>query len=81
MYKWFSTGPTKKRIKIDNNITSINISSEWFTDDQFILASQTKQIFYVDDLFNGQNWKVVVDVNHQYIWNILDNVSQYFHLT
>ena len=26
--KWFNTDPTKKKIKIDNNITSINISSE-----------------------------------------------------
>ena len=26
--KWFNTDPTKKKFKIDNNITSINISSE-----------------------------------------------------
>ena len=63
--KWFNIDPTKeKTIKIDNNIISINISSEWFKDNQFILASQAKQVFYVDDLFNGPNWKVVVDVNH-----------------
>ena len=53
-FKWFNIDPTKKKkIKIDNNITSINLSSEWFKDDQFILASQAKQVFYIDDLFNG----------------------------
>ena len=30
----------------------------------------------MDDLFNGPNWKMVVDVNHRHIWNIPDNVSQ-----
>ena len=74
-YKWFNTNPTKKRIKIDNNITSINISSEWCKDDQFILISQAKQVFYVENLSNGPNWKVIIDVNHRHIWNIPDNVS------
>ena len=40
--KWFNTDPSRKRIKIDNNITSINISSKWFKDDQLIRASQPK---------------------------------------
>ena len=79
--KWFNTDPTKKKIKTDNNITSINISSEWFKDDQFILASQAKQVFYVNDLFNSTNWKVVVDVNHpllkncvlKAVWNCREN--------
>ena len=35
-----------------------------------------KQVIYVDNIFNGPNWKVVVDVNHWYIWNILENVFQ-----
>ena len=65
--KWFNIDPTKKNIKTNNNITSINISSEWYKDDQFILASQVKRVFYVDDLFNGPNWKVVVDVNYRHI--------------
>ena len=72
--KWFNIDPTKKIIKIYNNITSINISSEWCKYDQFILVSQAKQVFYVDDLSNGPNGKVVVNVNHRHIWDIPDNV-------
>ena len=57
----------RKKIKINNNITTINISSECFKNDQFILDLPAKQVFYVDDLFNGLNWKMVVDVNHRHI--------------
>uniref|UniRef100_A0A803QNQ8 Uncharacterized protein n=1 Tax=Cannabis sativa TaxID=3483 RepID=A0A803QNQ8_CANSA len=38
----------------------------------YILANQAKQVFYLDDLVRGQNWKVVQNVNHRQVWdNIL----------
>ena len=52
------------------NSTTINISLEWYRDDQFILASQAKQVLYISDLLNYQNWKVVVNINHRHISNI-----------
>ncbi|KAL2512454.1 Uncharacterized protein Adt_18054 [Abeliophyllum distichum] len=33
----------------ENNVTSIDISAEAFKDDQFILASQAQQVFYIKD--------------------------------
>ncbi|KAL5540764.1 hypothetical protein UlMin_044087 [Ulmus minor] len=54
----------------ENNITSINITSESYKDDQFILASQAQQVFYVEDPSRGPNWRVVQHVNHRSTWDI-----------
>ncbi|KAM6552349.1 hypothetical protein CsatB_002157 [Cannabis sativa] len=71
--KWFNTDPRKKKIIIENNITSINVSGVWYKDDPYILASQAKQVFFVDDLVRGRNWRVVHNVHHRQVWeNILD---------
>ena len=68
--KWFNTDPRRKKIIIENNITSINTSGEWYKDDPYILANQAKQVFYLDDLLRGTQWKVVESVNHRQIWDI-----------
>ena len=53
--KWFDTDPKKKRLLTYKNITSIFINSEWYKDDPFILASQSKQVFYITEPFNRPN--------------------------
>ncbi|XP_062086482.1 uncharacterized protein LOC133792589 [Humulus lupulus] len=68
--KWFNTDPRRKKIIIENNITSINTSGEWYKDDPYILANQAKQVFYLDDLLRGNQWKVVEGVNHRQIWDV-----------
>ena len=57
----------------ENNITSIDINGEAYKDDQFILASQAKQVFYVADPSRGPNWRVVQHVKHRSIWDITDD--------
>ena len=54
------------------NITSINISSQWYKHEPFILASQAEKVFYLDDLKNDYNWKVVYKVSHRHLWDILE---------
>ncbi|XP_060973950.1 uncharacterized protein LOC133039138 [Cannabis sativa] len=68
--KWFNTNPQRKKTIIENNIISINVSGEWYKDDPFILATQAKQVFYLDDLLRGRHWKIVENVNHRQIWDI-----------
>lgn len=70
--KWFNTDPKKKKTITVNNITSINVSGEWYKDEPFILASQAKQVFYIDDLVRGRDWKVVQEVNHRQVWDFPD---------
>ncbi|KAL5569773.1 hypothetical protein UlMin_026348 [Ulmus minor] len=52
---------------------SIDINGEAYKDDQFILASQAKQVFYVADPSRGPNWCVVQHVKHRSIWDITDD--------
>ncbi|KAJ9552527.1 hypothetical protein OSB04_016572 [Centaurea solstitialis] len=67
--KWFNTDPRKKRCITKNNITSISVNSEWFKSDPYILATQAKQVFYIEDPSENHNWRVVEDVNHRKIWD------------
>ncbi|KAL5552401.1 hypothetical protein UlMin_002577 [Ulmus minor] len=69
--KWFKCD--SKHMVTENNITSIDINGEAYKDDQFILASQAKQVFYVADPSRGPNWRVVQHVKHRSIWDITDD--------
>ncbi|GJU68256.1 F-box domain containing protein [Tanacetum coccineum] len=41
-------------------------NGESFKDDQYILATQVKQVFYLEDMARRPpNWKVIEDVNHK----------------
>nr|GEW42268.1 hypothetical protein [Tanacetum cinerariifolium] len=61
-----STLKTKdvKRLVLRNNMTQIDIRGEAFKNDQYILVTQVKQVFYLED--NAKpHWKVVEHVNHK----------------
>ncbi|KAK1416898.1 hypothetical protein QVD17_26017 [Tagetes erecta] len=66
--KWFKT--SGKRLIKQNNMTFINISDEWYKDDQLILATQAKQVFYLEDPSRtNSNWRVVEEVHHRKLWD------------
>jgi hypothetical protein len=72
--KWFKTN--NQHCVTKNNITSISTQYEWFKEDQYILATQANQVFYLQDPSKRQDyWKVVQEVNHRKIWDrdIIDN--------
>ena len=57
-----------------DNITSICTRYEWFKEDQYLLAIQANQVFYLDDPVkrrgeSGKYWKVVQEVHHRKIWD------------
>ncbi|GKA50941.1 hypothetical protein Tco_0744137 [Tanacetum coccineum] len=68
-FKWFDTrneGCKLKNFVIRNNITQILASSESFKDQPYILATQVKQVFYLEDMAKRPlHWKVFQDVNHE----------------
>ena len=68
--KWFEANCNKKILLKENKITSITTNSEWHKDKPYILASQAKKIFYIDDLLNYRNWKVVKDLFKQAGWDL-----------
>ncbi|GKD31775.1 RNA-directed DNA polymerase, eukaryota, partial [Tanacetum coccineum] len=70
--KWFDTS-NKGRMKnlvIRNNITQIKANGEAFKNDQYILATQVKQCFYLEDMARRPlGWKVVEHVSHKKFLN------------
>jgi len=65
---WHSSG--KEKDSTLQNRISVFVKETWYENEPFILASQAEQVFYVDDLFNGPNWKVVEHFRHRHIWDI-----------
>ncbi|GJU15427.1 hypothetical protein Tco_1143393 [Tanacetum coccineum] len=57
-------GRKVKRLVLRNNMTQIGIRGEVFKNDQYILVTQVKQVFYLEDKAKPY-WKVVEHVNHK----------------
>ncbi|KAK1366021.1 hypothetical protein POM88_041582 [Heracleum sosnowskyi] len=68
--KWYNSNPKGRSIFIDNNLTSINTSIDWYSNEPFILATQAQQSFYLLDMKRGSNWRFVQKVNHRYVYDI-----------
>ncbi|KAL5827629.1 hypothetical protein ACOSQ3_019469 [Xanthoceras sorbifolium] len=50
----------RRGIQIDeHNIISVNIRNIWYKNDPFVLACQTQQVFYLNDIKLGDDWRVV----------------------
>nr|GEX65686.1 hypothetical protein [Tanacetum cinerariifolium] len=65
--KWFDTrnqGRKVKRLVLRNNMTQIDTRADSFKDDQYILVTQVKQVFYLEDKAKPY-WRVVEHVNHK----------------
>ncbi|XP_074342702.1 uncharacterized protein LOC141680349 [Apium graveolens] len=68
--KWYNSNPKSRSIYVDNNLTSINTSTDWYYNEPFILATQAQQAFYLLDATRGSNWRFVQKVNHQFVYDI-----------
>ncbi|GJW38652.1 hypothetical protein Tco_0064497 [Tanacetum coccineum] len=66
---WFDTSNKGRKVKhlvLTNNMTQILTKSRAFKDVQYILTTQVKQCFYLEDMARRQpHWKVVEHVNHK----------------
>ncbi|XP_004305751.1 PREDICTED: uncharacterized protein LOC101310148 [Fragaria vesca subsp. vesca] len=68
--KWFITDPNvSTSTKMDHGLLSVNTNTSWYENDPFILATQAKQVFYLDDPNGGAGWKVVNVMSHRNIYS------------
>ncbi|KAI3462194.1 hypothetical protein Pfo_018857 [Paulownia fortunei] len=51
-------------------LTFIDTSKIWYEDDPFILATQAKQVYYLDDIKRKGAWKVVQKVQYRKIYEV-----------
>ncbi|CAH9119041.1 unnamed protein product [Cuscuta epithymum] len=75
--KWYNTSldrrGQRRGIKEYKNKMSICIKDVWYENEPFILASQAEQVFYVEDLYNGPQWRVIEHFGHRHIWDLPPN--------
>lgn len=60
------------------NYTSVNMSKPWKTNEPFVLATQAEQVYYVDDIKLGKDWKVVIHAQARGVWNVVENQDDEF---
>lgn len=71
---WFDThGKKSTRMKKDRFLLSINHGGYWYKDDPFILATHSTKVFYLNDIENGGNWRVVQKFAHRHLWSVAEN--------
>ena len=67
---WYNQEGKTVGIKDDEYFKSININSFWYKSDPFILATQSTQIFYLQDNDLGNDWRVVQKFEHRGIYDV-----------
>ncbi|XP_028112585.1 uncharacterized protein LOC114310693 [Camellia sinensis] len=72
--EWYNTGNTgrNRTIQFDTYCISIDVTSRWYQSDPFILPSQAKQVFYLNDTKLGEPWNVVQRVQHRCVFDVPD---------
>lgn len=77
---WFSQDGKARAIRDDGHFRAINVERFWYKSDPFILATQSKKVFYVEDRMFGTNWRVVQKFEHRSFFDVneteLTNVHQ-----
>ncbi|CAM8965494.1 unnamed protein product [Rhodiola kirilowii] len=67
---WFNTDPKERgSTKRDYELLSIDTSTTWYEDWPYCLATTARQVFYLDDIKAGDNWKVVNVVSHRGVYS------------
>jgi len=68
--EWFSQDGKARTIRDDGLFRSINVERLWYKTDPFILATQSKKVFYVQDTQFGENWRVVQKFEHRSMYDV-----------
>ena len=68
---WFNS-ENEKGMRVDKEcgIYSINLSSKWYKEQQYVLASQANQVFYVADLQLGGHWHIIQNFSPRNFFDI-----------
>ncbi|KAI3447069.1 hypothetical protein Pfo_003734 [Paulownia fortunei] len=69
---WFQCNLKNKSVVQEFGFTCIDTSKIWYEDDPFILATQARQVYYLDDIKCRGSWKVVQKVQHREIYEVIE---------
>ncbi|KAM3394924.1 hypothetical protein P3S68_003928 [Capsicum galapagoense] len=68
-YEWFYLSK-KIGMQEDKNFTSICVKRFWYEHDLFVLATQAKQVFYIDDPKLREYWRIVLKFQARNIYDV-----------
>ena len=57
-------------IRTDAHCTSIDVTSRWYENDFFILPSQARQDFYLQDTKLGEPWEIMQSIQHRGVFDV-----------
>ncbi|XP_066333088.1 uncharacterized protein [Miscanthus floridulus] len=69
---WFKQEGKTIGLRDDGHFKSINVQSLWYKTDPFILATQSKKIFYLQDTSLGKDWRVVQKFEYRNIYDVAE---------
>jgi hypothetical protein len=69
---WYNLDGTTKSAGTDDDrhFRSVNIKSFWYKDDPFILMTQARKIFYLQDTSLGKDWRVMQKFKHRDMYDV-----------
>ncbi|KAL3613403.1 hypothetical protein CASFOL_042666 [Castilleja foliolosa] len=60
----------------EGNIVSVRVDGKWYEEDSYILANQARQVFYINDLKLGKNWRVVILISHRHVYDVSEMADE-----
>ena len=64
------TNGQRRTIRTDAHYTSIDVTSQLYQNDHFILPSLAKQVFYLQDTKLGESWKIMQCIQHKRVFDV-----------
>jgi len=74
---WYNQVGKTRGVRDDGHFKSINIESLWYKSDPFILAAQSKKIFYLPDTALGRDWRIVQKFEHRDIYDVHEKEARH----
>jgi len=69
---WFNQEGKTRGPRDDSYFKSINVQSLWYQTDPFILSTQAKKFFYLQDTALGKDWRVVQKFEHRNMYDVAE---------
>ena len=67
---WYQWSKENDKNRCTLHCTSIDVTSQWYQNDPFILPSQAKQVFYLQDTKLHDPWKIVQCIQHRGVFDV-----------
>ncbi|KAH7845791.1 hypothetical protein Vadar_006051 [Vaccinium darrowii] len=68
--QWRDVSDKREGIRKDQHFISVNATKTWYTNEPFVLASQARQVYYLDDPKHGGSWQIVQKIHTRNLFDV-----------